>query len=88
MGPGGMNEVFDRIESTLRRCAARPGWEDQRVSAAAMLELMEHVAALLRQIGATADAERLDEMRRDFLNRAGSRLLQQAPSQRPSLPSG
>ncbi len=71
-----MNEVFDRIESTLRRAARGTAWHDQRVPAAAMIELMEHTAALLRQIGSSADADRLDMIRRDFLAGTGNGLLQ------------
>lgn len=71
-----MNEVFNRIEATLSRSCGGTAWHDQRVPVRVVIEMMEHTAALLRQIGSDDDAERLDQIRRDFLAGNESTYLQ------------
>lgn len=69
-------QMLERIERTLAQ-VPDASWEGSLVSAAMVIELMECCSATLRVHGASHEATLLDGLRRGFLDRRRSRLVQQ-----------
>lgn len=68
-------QTLERIERTLAQ-APDGNWQGSLVPAAMVIDLLEVCSATLRVHGAATAAAQLDGLRRGFLDRRRSRLVQ------------
>lgn len=68
-------QILERIERTLAQ-VPDGSWEGSLVPAAMVIELLESCSAALRVNGARHEAALLDGLRRNFLDRRRSQLVQ------------